>query len=134
MLRRADRVPHDDPDFAPLVASDFAGLPPGAIIAAGIDPLCQDAEDYAAFLLARRIRVRYRVAPGLVHGGLRPRQTSSAAAGTFADIAAALSELAARSTQPIFTGRAERLPRVDRAFLWSAQTATGVSASFTVLA
>jgi acetyl esterase/lipase len=63
--------PHDDPDFAPLVANDFAGIPPAAIFATGIDPLCQDAENDAALLLARRIRVRYASLPVLSMAGCK---------------------------------------------------------------
>jgi acetyl esterase len=90
-----ERVPQDDPEFAPLAAQELQGLPPAAIFAAGIDPLALDAEDYAALLLAAGVRVRYRLAPGLVHGWLRARHMSRTAAETFADIAAALRELAA---------------------------------------
>ena len=85
-----DRIPADDPEFAPLCAPDLAGLAPAAIIAAGIDPLRQDAEDYAALLAANGVATLFRSEPGLVHGYLRARHTSRAAARSFAAIAEAL--------------------------------------------
>jgi acetyl esterase len=85
-----DRIPQDDPEFAPLCARDLRGLAPAAIIAAGIDPLRQDAEDYAALLAASGVATLFRSEPGLVHGYLRARLTSHAAARSFAAIAEAL--------------------------------------------
>ena len=73
----------DDPEFAPLAARDLRGLPPAAIFSAGIDPLRQDAEDYAALLLAAGVAVTYRNDPGLVHGHLRARHESQAARHAF---------------------------------------------------
>ena len=92
-----DRIPRDDPEFAPLSANDLAGLPPAAIFAAGIDPLRQDAEDYAALLAAAGVPVQFRCEPGLVHGYLRARYMSSAAARSFAEIADSVRQLAAAS-------------------------------------
>ncbi len=83
----------DDPEFAPLCAPDLRGLPPAAIIAAGIDPLRQDAEDYAALLSAADVPTTYRVDPGLVHGHLRARHASPAAEQSFAAIIRALRKL-----------------------------------------
>lgn len=85
-----DRIPVDDPEFAPLCTADLTGLPPAAIFAAGIDPLCQDAEDYAALLAAAGGAVLFRREPGLVHGYLRARHVSHAAGRSFAAVAAAL--------------------------------------------
>ena len=89
-----DRIPKDDPEFAPLCARDLRGLAPAAIIAAGIDPLRQDAEDYAALLAASGVATLFRAEPGLVHGYLRARHTSRAAARSFAAIAEALRHFA----------------------------------------
>ncbi len=88
-----DRIPHGDPEFAPLCAQDASGLAPAAIIAAGIDPLRQDAEDYAALLAAGGVPTLFRSEPGLVHGYLRARHTSRAAARSFAAIAEALRQM-----------------------------------------
>lgn len=87
-------LPVDDPEFAPLDDDDFTGLPPAAIFAAGYDPLCQDAEDYAAVLNAAGVAVTYRCDPGLVHGWLRARHMSRLAAGAFAEVARAVVRLA----------------------------------------
>src|SRR5580704_11728379 len=89
-----ERLGKTDPEFAPLQAQDFAGLPAAAIFAAGIDPLRQDAEDYAARLGAAGVPAIFRVAPGLVHGYLRARHMSGAAAQSFAEIAGAIRVLA----------------------------------------
>ena len=88
------RIPQNDPEFAPLCAPDLRGLPPAAIFAAGIDPLRQDAEDYAALLAASGIATMFRNEVGLVHGYLRARHMSRAAARSFAAIAEALSRMA----------------------------------------
>ncbi len=82
-----------DPEFAPLCTQDVRGLSPAAIIAAGIDPLRQDAEDYAALLSAAGVPTTYRVDPGLVHGHLRARHASRAAEQSFAAIAQALRKM-----------------------------------------
>jgi carnitine 3-dehydrogenase len=89
-----DRIPKDDAEFAPLSARDATGLAPAAIIAAGIDPLRQDAEDYAALLAASGVSVLFRSEPGLVHGYLRARHASRAVARSFAAIGEALRQMA----------------------------------------
>jgi len=83
-----------DPEFAPLSAEDLHGLPGAAIIAAGIDPLRQDAEDYAALLAAAGVPTMFRNDPGLVHGHLRARHTSRAAGRSFRAITQAVSRMA----------------------------------------
>jgi len=83
-----------DPEFAPLCADDLSGLPPAAIIAAGIDPLRQDAEDYAALLSAAGVSTMFRCDPGLVHGHLRARGMSRAAQKSFAAVAQAIGQMA----------------------------------------
>jgi acetyl esterase len=87
--------PAGDAEFAPLDARDFSGLAPAAIFAAGYDPLRQDADDYAALLLAAGVPVRYREDPGLIHGWLRARHSSRLAASAFAAIIRAAAALAA---------------------------------------
>jgi carnitine 3-dehydrogenase len=87
------RIPKDDPEFAPLCAPDLRGLPHAAIFAAGIDPLRQDAEDFSALLAAAGVPVMFRSEVGLVHGYLRARHMSRAAARSFAAVAAAVSEM-----------------------------------------
>lgn len=76
-------LPENDPEFAPLCAADVQGLPRAAIFSAGIDPLRQDAEDYAALLEASGVEIAYRNDPGLVHGYLRARNCSPMAKQAF---------------------------------------------------
>ena len=97
LCRTGRAIPVGDPEFAPLRAHDFRGLPPAAIFAAAIDPLCEDAAEYAARLRADGVRVMHRAEPGLVHGYLRARHASRRAAGSFAAITAALRTLSAAS-------------------------------------
>ncbi len=73
----------DDPYAAPLLAGDFSGLPPAAILAAEYDPLAADAEAYAARLAEAGVPLDFELAPGIVHGFLRARRTSPAAARAF---------------------------------------------------
>jgi carnitine 3-dehydrogenase len=96
------RIPKDDPEFAPLCAPDLRGLPPAAIFAAGIDPLRQDAEDYAALLAAAGVATLYRNEVGLVHGYLRARHMSRAAAHSFAAMAEVLRQMASGAFAEIY--------------------------------
>ena len=96
------RIPKHDPEFAPLSAPDLRGLAPAAVIAAGIDPLRQDSEDYAALLAAAGVPTLFRVEPGLVHGYLRARHSSRAAARSFRAIAATLRLMASREFAALY--------------------------------
>ncbi len=73
----------DDPFAAPLLAEDFSGLPPAAIVAAQYDPLAADAEAYAARLAEAGVPLDFHLASGIVHGFLRARRTSPASARAF---------------------------------------------------
>jgi acetyl esterase len=79
-----------DPEIAPLATKDFAGLPPTAIFAADIDPLAEDAHDYAEALKAAGVPVTFDPGRGLVHGFLRGRATSDRIAEAFSAIVSAL--------------------------------------------
>jgi acetyl esterase len=79
-----------DPEIAPLATRDFAGLPPAAIFAADIDPLAEDAHDYAAALKAAGVAVTLHPGHGLVHGYLRGRATSDRIAEAFSAVVSAL--------------------------------------------
>jgi acetyl esterase/lipase len=72
-----------DPRAVPLLAGDFAGLPPAAVLAAEADPLLPDAERYAAALRAAGVPVDFEVAKGVVHGFLRARRMSPESARGF---------------------------------------------------
>jgi acetyl esterase len=61
----------DDPDLAPLVATDWAGLPPTRIAVAGQDPLRDDGLRLAQLLESAGVDVRRRVFADMVHGFLR---------------------------------------------------------------
>ena len=82
--------PTTDPELAPLALDDFTGLPPAAVFAADIDPLAQDAHDYAAALEASGVAVILHPGHGLVHGYLRGRATSERIAEAFSAFVSAV--------------------------------------------
>ena len=82
-----------DPYAAPLLARDYAGLPPAEIFAAARDPLCADARVYARRLGEAGGAAELHVAPGLVHGWLRARHDCAEAAEAFAALCAATERL-----------------------------------------
>jgi acetyl esterase len=57
-----------DPAVSPLRALDLSNLPPAVIIAAGVDPLRDDAHRYAERLRAAGGEVQIRVFGGAFHG------------------------------------------------------------------
>jgi acetyl esterase len=65
-------LPHsillDDPRVSPLRAVDHTDLPPALVVAAGLDPLRDDALGYAAALARSGVAVRTVLYPGAVHG------------------------------------------------------------------
>jgi acetyl esterase len=67
-LGDADR---DDPDVAPLLAPDLAGVPPASIAVAGHDLLRDDGERYAEALRAAGVDVALERYDDMVHGFLR---------------------------------------------------------------
>jgi acetyl esterase len=82
MLTRADvercwsfyRTPaarDDDPDFAPLVATDWAGMPPTRIAVAGHDPVRDDGLRLAVLLRDAGVAVQERNYTDMVHGFIR---------------------------------------------------------------
>jgi acetyl esterase len=79
-----------DPELAPLATMAFEGLPPAAIFAADIDPLAEDAHDYAEALKASGVPVTFHPGRGLVHGYLRGRAISDGIAEAFSAIVSAL--------------------------------------------
>ena len=78
-----------------LNETNFANLPPAIIVAAGIDPLHDDATEYASKLIAAGGKAELREEPLLVHAYLRARHMSQPAAESFAAIIAAIRKFAA---------------------------------------
>ena len=90
-----DRSAEFDPDLKPLLAPDFSGLPPSAIVSADIDPLRDDSRELAEKLRAAGVPAVWRNEPQLVHGYLRARNMSRRAAESFAWIVEAVRDMAA---------------------------------------
>jgi acetyl esterase len=66
-LYRTDAARDDDPDFAPLSATDWSDFPPTRIALAQLDPIRDDG-----LALAERLpQVETRVYDGMVHGFIR---------------------------------------------------------------
>jgi acetyl esterase len=78
----------------PLRETDYRGLPPAFLVAAGFDPLHDDSLDYAARLAAAGVPALVRDEPLLVHAFLRARNMSAAARAAFDCITAACAALA----------------------------------------
>lgn len=57
-----------DPRVSPLLAEDLSGLPPALILTAEFDPLRDEAEEYAAKLEDRGVKVRCVRYQGVTHG------------------------------------------------------------------
>ncbi|PQA86396.1 alpha/beta hydrolase [Hyphococcus luteus] len=72
----------------PLSATDLSALPPALILAAERDPLRDEAFEYAERLNAAGVAATVRAAPGMVHGFLRARAMSPAAAKELNGLAA----------------------------------------------
>ena len=79
----------DDPRLSPVLATDFAGLPPAYIVTAGLDPLRADAIAYAERLKQAGVAVVLVDYPTMIHGffsmqGLIPLATGAIAAAAHA--------------------------------------------------
>jgi acetyl esterase len=78
----------------PLRETDFTGLAPAFLVAAGLDPLHDDCLDYAARLRAGGVPATVRDEPLLVHAFLRARNMSAPARASFDAITDACASLA----------------------------------------
>jgi len=78
--------PLNDPEFYPLIATDFSDLPPTRAFSAEVDPLCDDSALYVEKLKHAGIDANWHNGIGLVHDYLRARHISRKAADSFADI------------------------------------------------
>ncbi len=54
--------------LSPLLARDFAGLPPAFVLTAGYDPLRDEGRAYADRLIEAGIKTTYANYPGTIHG------------------------------------------------------------------
>ncbi len=79
----------------PLQETDYRNLPPAFIVAAGHDPLHDDATEYAARLNTAGGTAELREEPLLIHAYLRASHMSKPAADSFAAIVAAIKGFAA---------------------------------------
>ena len=84
----------------PLRETNFVGLPSAFIVAAGLDPLCDDSENYAAKLRSASVPVQVRPEPLLVHAFLRARHMSEPARESFSAIVNAAHHLAHNGILP----------------------------------
>ncbi len=91
---------HRDKLAAPLLETDYTGLPPAFLVAAEWDPLRDDAFAYAERLTAAGVPAHVRHEPLLVHAFLRARHMSAPAAHSFAAIVTAIGSLAHRGCLP----------------------------------
>ena len=78
-----DRRPTDDPYAAPLKSENLSGLPPAHVHYAEIDPLADDAVQYAERLAAAGNEVVSRCARRMIHGFVRARFSGPDAAAEF---------------------------------------------------
>ena len=103
----------DDPELAPLRATDFSGLPPAIITSAGCDPLRDDALAYATRLTEAGVPVQWRNDPELVHGHLRGRFMIGTAMAHFVWICIALRDLAITADFDALMSDPEFLAAID---------------------
>jgi acetyl esterase len=89
-IRTGGRDMSRDASFAPLAASEFAGLPPTVIITAEYDPLSSDGEAYRDRILDAGGKAWWHEEAGLVHGYLRASHVVSRARESFTRIIDAL--------------------------------------------
>ena len=80
----------EDPEFYPLVAKNFSGLPPTVAFSADVDPLRDDSKYYVEKLNHAGVDAVWHNELGLVHDYLRARHTSGKAAKSFQRIIEAI--------------------------------------------
>ncbi len=91
---RGDDLPVDDPEFYPLAAQAFDGIPATIAFSADVDPLRDDAQLYVEKLAASGVPAEWINEAGLVHDYLRARHISDCAGAAFARICEAVTRLA----------------------------------------
>ncbi len=107
-----DSIAGDDPRVSPLYAPDKTDLPPALVVAAGQDPLRDDALRYADALEEAGVAVRRVVYPDAVHGFASIPRFEPAAGKSLDELVAALT---ATTPAPAATGRGDpRWPQRSR--------------------
>src|SRR5262249_55603297 len=81
-----------NPMAAPLEGDMGGRLPPLFLIAAGLDPVCDETRQLAAKLVLAGQTIRYQEYPGLVHGFMHYYGQVKNAAAAIATIGGALRE------------------------------------------
>lgn len=94
-------LPVDDPEFYPLAASDFSGLPRTIAFSADIDPLRDDAALYVEKINQAGGHATVYNETGLIHDYLRARHTSRKAADSFRRIGEAIKAIASSADRAI---------------------------------
>lgn len=89
--------PVRDPIARPLLAAEFAGLPPAFVVTADVDPLRDDGPAYVQKLRAAGGRGTWRNEAELPHGFLRARHHSDRARRSFQAVLAAIAAMAANA-------------------------------------
>lgn len=87
-------IPQGDPEFYPLVAIEFSGLPPTVAFSADVDPLRDDSRLYVEKLNQAGVDAVWHNEMGLVHSYLWARHTSRKAGDGFQRIIGAIKKLA----------------------------------------
>jgi len=83
-----DLAARKDPLAAPMNARDLSRLPPALVAVAEHDPLYDEGRAYAARLVEAGVATEFRPGRGLIHGFLRARTISRAAAAEVTAICA----------------------------------------------
>ncbi|WP_313806726.1 alpha/beta hydrolase [Sphingobium sp.] len=87
-----DARARSDPRAAPILASNFAGLPPAFIQTAECDPLRDEGEAFGAKLRQAGVDVRAQRRTGLIHGYASFVTVSPAATAAMQDVADAITD------------------------------------------
>lgn len=92
-IRVEGAAPINDPTYAPLCTTDLRGSAPCMIFTADCDPLRDDGATYVKRLRNAGVDAEWINEPGLVHGYLRARTTSTRAKQSFTRICDAIARL-----------------------------------------
>ena len=88
------------------IKADLAGLPPAAIVTAGLDPIRDQGRAYAAALIEAGVPVTFREAAGTIHGFITLRQAIPSARGDVAGYLTAVKAMVAEAEGTRVMGQA----------------------------